>query len=324
MERRPGIGLDSYDRFFPNQDTLPQGGFGNLIALPLQKRPRERGNSVFLDDRHLPHADQWAFLSSIRKIDRASVERIVAEAEKRGRVVGVRLAPVGRRRRRALDRASLATPQQNLRSPDRCPIGSSSFSAIRSTSPKIRCHPVCTIAWSGWRHFRIPSSTRHRRCACRPTTSRASSPVPRTFPQHIGLPRGCLDEVQELLSDLRIDVVMRDERNAGKPLDVKFRGELHPEQATAARDLLGPRHRRSVRHDRLWKDRRRRMADRRAQGQYARSRASPAIAGTMGGAIVGVSRAAAQSSSAGSGADARSRPDRWTWRSSKAWYERTW
>ena len=39
MERRPDIGLDSYDRFFPNQDTLPQGGFGNLIALPLQKQP---------------------------------------------------------------------------------------------------------------------------------------------------------------------------------------------------------------------------------------------------------------------------------------------
>ena len=51
MERRPDIGLDSYDRFFPNQDTLPQGGFGNLIALPLQKRPRESGNSVFLDER---------------------------------------------------------------------------------------------------------------------------------------------------------------------------------------------------------------------------------------------------------------------------------
>ncbi|MGA2259757.1 MAG: hypothetical protein ABSG53_34200, partial [Thermoguttaceae bacterium] len=48
MERRPDIGLDSYDRFFPNQDTLPQGGFGNLIALPLQKLSRELGNSVFL------------------------------------------------------------------------------------------------------------------------------------------------------------------------------------------------------------------------------------------------------------------------------------
>jgi len=35
MERRHQLGLDSYDRFFPNQDTMPKGGFGNLIALPL-------------------------------------------------------------------------------------------------------------------------------------------------------------------------------------------------------------------------------------------------------------------------------------------------
>ena len=54
MERRPEIGLDSYDRLFPNQDTMPQGGFGNLIALPLQKRARDQGNSVFLDDAFVP------------------------------------------------------------------------------------------------------------------------------------------------------------------------------------------------------------------------------------------------------------------------------
>ncbi len=58
MERRPEIGLDSYDRFFPNQDTLPRGGFGNLIALPLQKIAREQGNSVFLDDHMVPYPDQ--------------------------------------------------------------------------------------------------------------------------------------------------------------------------------------------------------------------------------------------------------------------------
>ncbi len=51
MEHRPDVGLDSYDRLFPNQDFLPQGGFGNLIALPLQKVPRDQGNSVFLDKR---------------------------------------------------------------------------------------------------------------------------------------------------------------------------------------------------------------------------------------------------------------------------------
>jgi hypothetical protein len=59
MERHPGISFSSYDRFFPNQDTLPHGGFGNLIALPLQKQPRDMRNSVFLDERMVPHADQW-------------------------------------------------------------------------------------------------------------------------------------------------------------------------------------------------------------------------------------------------------------------------
>ncbi len=92
MERRPEIGLSSYDRFFPNQDTLPKGGFGNLIALPLQKRPRESGNSIFLDEDFAPYPDQWAFLSTIRRIDRAAVENIVRDAEARDRIVGVRHA----------------------------------------------------------------------------------------------------------------------------------------------------------------------------------------------------------------------------------------
>src|SRR3989475_5303509 len=91
MECRPNIGFGSYDRFFPNQDTLPQGGFGNLIALPLQKQPRDLGNSVFLDDHMVPHVDQWAFLSSVQRIGRTRIEDLVRDAERRGRVVGVRL-----------------------------------------------------------------------------------------------------------------------------------------------------------------------------------------------------------------------------------------
>ena len=91
MEARPDIGLDSYDRLFPSQDTMPRGGFGNLIALPLQKEPREQGNSVFLDDGLMPWGDQWAFLASVGKIGRAQVERIVREAEQRGSILGMRL-----------------------------------------------------------------------------------------------------------------------------------------------------------------------------------------------------------------------------------------
>src|SRR5207302_361649 len=93
MERRPEIGLDSYDRLFPNQDTLPEGGFGNLIALPLQKRFRESGNSVFLDERFAPHPDQWQFLSAIRKINRQEVEEMVRHGDVKGQIIGVRLAP---------------------------------------------------------------------------------------------------------------------------------------------------------------------------------------------------------------------------------------
>jgi len=94
MERRPDVGLDSYDRLFPNQDTLPHGGFGNLIALPLQKGPRGQGHSLFLDDHLEPWSDQWAFLASIRKITRAHAESLVQNADRRGRILGVRLPPL--------------------------------------------------------------------------------------------------------------------------------------------------------------------------------------------------------------------------------------
>jgi hypothetical protein len=91
MENRPDLGLDSYDRFFPNQDTLPQGGFGNLIALPLQHRPRASGNSLFVDEHFVPYPDQWSFLAQLGQIGREVIESVVREADRRGRVVGVRL-----------------------------------------------------------------------------------------------------------------------------------------------------------------------------------------------------------------------------------------
>ena len=237
MEHRPGIGLDSYDRFFPNQDTLPQGGFGNLIALPLQKRPRERGNSVFLDDDLLPHADQWAMLSSLRKIDRATVERIVSEAERRGRVVGVRIAPVDED---AAAPWTLAPSRRRTEPPLAGPLpeklelilGDQIYIAKDPLPPGLYNRLVRLAAFqnpefSKAQAMRLPTYDKPRIIACA-----------EDLPRHIGLPRGCLEEIQVLLSSLRVDAVMRDERNAGKPLDVKFRGELYPEQALAARDLL--------------------------------------------------------------------------------------
>jgi len=90
MERRHNLGLDSYDRFFPNQDTMPNGGFGNLIALPLQWMPRQNNNSVFVDHNFCPYPDQWQLLASVRRVQPDQVEWIVNDAARRGQVVGVR------------------------------------------------------------------------------------------------------------------------------------------------------------------------------------------------------------------------------------------
>ena len=78
MDRRHHIGFDSYDRFFPSQDTMPSGGFGSLIALPLQRIPRRAGNSVFVDDNLSPYADQWEFLSSVRLLSAEDVATVLS------------------------------------------------------------------------------------------------------------------------------------------------------------------------------------------------------------------------------------------------------
>ena len=77
MSQDVGISFKSYDRFIPNQDYLPQGGFGNLIALPLQGKARKNGNSIFVDEDFQPYSDQWEYLLSIRKLSEVMLDGIV-------------------------------------------------------------------------------------------------------------------------------------------------------------------------------------------------------------------------------------------------------
>ena len=79
-ERSRQLSLASYDRFFPNQDIMPKGGFGNLIALPLQKQPREKGYSVFVDDQLIPYPDQWDFLASIQPMSKVALANAILKA----------------------------------------------------------------------------------------------------------------------------------------------------------------------------------------------------------------------------------------------------
>ncbi|MBQ3426569.1 MAG: DUF1653 domain-containing protein [Clostridia bacterium] len=79
MDKRHEIKFSSYDRLFPNQDTMPNGGFGNLIALPLQKQPRSKGNSMFVNERFQPYADQWSFLNDIIRVSEGDVKRYIKD-----------------------------------------------------------------------------------------------------------------------------------------------------------------------------------------------------------------------------------------------------
>jgi superfamily II DNA or RNA helicase/very-short-patch-repair endonuclease len=237
MERRPAIGLDSYDRFFPNQDTLPQGGFGNLIALPLQRQARQCRNAVFLDEQLVPYADQWAFLSQMRKLERCQIEDVVRRAEGKGRVVGVRLvlpdekdtapwaAPPSRRRKEIPISEPLPANLELV-------LGDGVYVATAAMPPALRNRLLRLAAFQNPEFYkaqamRLPTYDKPRIIACA-----------EEHPNHICLPRGCLDELLQLLPDLKIEPVVRDERFAGGPLDAAFRGQLRPKQQAAADALL--------------------------------------------------------------------------------------
>ena len=236
MERRPEIGLDSYDRFFPNQDTLPRGGFGNLIALPLQKLARGVGNSVFLDDSLVPHSDQWAFLSNLQKISRETVEQIVNDAERRGRVVGVRLelpkiddpepwALQPSRRRKEPPIVGPLPKQLKF-------VLSDGVYIPKQDLPPVLINRLVRLAAFENPEFykaqamRLPTYSKPRVISCAEDHSR-----------FVCLPRGCLPDALQLMSNLKINCEIEDKRFTGESLEVEFTGKLRSEQLTVANEL---------------------------------------------------------------------------------------
>ncbi|MBW1703064.1 MAG: DEAD/DEAH box helicase [Deltaproteobacteria bacterium] len=237
MENRPEIGLNSYDRLFPNQDTMPKGGFGSLIALPLQKKPREKGHSVFLNKDFIPYPDQWAFLSQIRRLNRDEVEIVVNEAERHGNILGVRVvisderydepwnAPPSRRRKEPPITEPL--PEQiNM------VLGNQIYIEKEGLPAALRNRLIRLAAFQNPEFYkaqvmRLPTYNKPRIISCC-----------EDFSKHIGLPRGCLEEVIEMLNRLNIKTEIIDKRLVGNPIRLKFHGTLRPDQNEAAISLL--------------------------------------------------------------------------------------
>ena len=249
LDRNPGIGLDSFDRIFPNQSTMPKGGFGNLIALPLQREPRFSGNSVFVNDEFAPYPDQWAFLSSLRRIHPRIVAEEAAKARAEQRTLFVSAVPA----EPADDTDhpwSLFSPVWTVE-----PAGGASKATVKSdVSDGVRSSIEVVLAnrvYVDATTLPAPLLGRLVRLASfsNPEFFEAERMrlsvhgIPRVIScaqrgeRFLALPRGCREAALRTLAAAGFSAVERDERYGGVPLDVSFQGELRAAQQAAVLDL---------------------------------------------------------------------------------------
>src|SRR5216684_7209005 len=238
LEKRHELGMDSYDRLFPSQDTLPKGGFGNLIALPLQKRPREQGNSVFLNELFEPHSDQWRLLESFQRISTDMLARLIHEIAPEGNTVGVRLtlpdeadfeAPWLWRPSRSRKEARITDP---LPSTVRVVISNLVYIEKKGLPSGMLDRLIRIAAFQNPEFYkaqamRLSTYGKPRVVSCG-----------ESFPEHIGLPRGCFEEVIRVFKDHGVKTEIQDERTTGQHIDVSFHAELRPEQQDASTQML--------------------------------------------------------------------------------------
>lgn len=229
--------LKSYDRLFPNQDTMPKGGFGNLIALPLQKTPRENGCSVFVDDLLQPYQDQWDYLAKVERVNLKSAERVIQSVNMDGGVLGVKFVsldegvedPWTKPPSRRLDDKPIDGPF-----PESVEVVTANMLFIpKEGLPTALMNRLVRLA-----AFQNPEFYKTQKMRL------STFDIPRvigcaeSFEKYIALPRGCQDEAISLIKSLDIHVNIRDERFNGATIDVSFLGELRSEQMPAVKEML--------------------------------------------------------------------------------------
>ena len=230
MARRHEISFASYDRLFPSQDTMPNGGFGNLIALPFQGHAQKDGNTLFVNERFEPYPDQWVFLSTLPKITPEQLGECLSALCADGDVG--QLAETSEqkpwpRRREQKRLARTDFPNQarlmvsNLIYVDKQGFSQAALNAVKRLAA-----------------FRNQEFYKKQAMRLR------IYDIPRVFDcsyedeQFLGIPRGCLGPLSELLDTYQVPFSLEDRRTAGRSIDVSFSGTLRPEQEPAAKALL--------------------------------------------------------------------------------------
>ncbi len=238
MSRRHQLSMESYDRLFPSQDTLAKGGFGNLIALPFQQEPRQKGNTVFLDESFTPYEDQWAYLASVGRLSGDVIQRIANEAIRLDNVIGV-------------PRDSAEDGDEH--SPwNRKPSRKIPKKKISGKFPSETHGVFAQRLFIEKKDLPSPFLTRIKRLAAfqnpmfyeKQNLRLSTARIPRVIscfeehPEHIAVPRGCIDSLHELFAEHGVKLLLDDKRLAPALLSFAFQGTLREPQQDAINEIL--------------------------------------------------------------------------------------
>ena len=240
MSRCHGLDLSSYDRLFPNQDTMPRGGFGNLVALPLQREPRWSGNTEFVDENFNPIPNQWAYLASVERIPASSVERIAESAVRSGQVLGVGFSdakednsiepwlfpPSYRSRLSDLPVDKIAPNRVKSNLAQRLYIDKDGLSSPVLNAVK-RLATFQNPEFYKKQNLRLSTALTPRVISCAEESL-----------QHVALPRGCIDDAVSLFKRLGAELEIIDHRQTGQTIEHRFQGTLSKLQNKLVRSML--------------------------------------------------------------------------------------
>ncbi|MCQ2479351.1 MAG: DEAD/DEAH box helicase family protein [Clostridia bacterium] len=228
MERCSRIAFSSYDRMFPNQDNMPSGGFGNLIALPLQGKVRKNGNSVFVNTDFVPYKDQWAFLSSVRRVNEDLINDIISKLCKKNEL-GILMSES--------EEKPWHTVQKSVSAfdfPRELKITISNMIYI----PKEKLKSTAINSIKRLAAFKNPDFYRTQAMRMSVYNKPRIICLAEDFDEYIAIPRGCKNALCKLFESAQVNYCFVDETNSGNPIDICFNGELREEQRPAAQALL--------------------------------------------------------------------------------------
>lgn len=224
MNREGRMSFKSYDRFFPNQDYMPEGGFGNLVAMPLQGQARKNGNSVFVDKSFTPFADQWTYLQQMQKMTSADVDNLVS--------IHCQHEPLGNLSKSS-ESAPWERPIPQSISPSDLPR---KIAIIRSSGLYI---PISALPAKAVNHLKRIAAFKnpefYRNLGMRLPTYNLSRIISCSdiVDDYLIMPRGCEDAILNFFAANEVAVTIEDKTNAGTSIEVTFTGTLRPEQQAA-------------------------------------------------------------------------------------------